>query len=100
MAQFSQLDELKTNSSLMIADEAYRFNARGRVLRPYEWAAMLTKSVPGNQEFITDTIKFIRCNEFKPSLILTVIATNGRLESLLTRKLGIRVQVEKISPCG
>ena len=100
MAQFSQLDELKTNSSLMIADEAHRFNARGRVLRPYEWAAMLTKSVPGNQEFITDTIKFIRCNEFKPSLILTVIATNGRLESLLTRKLGIRVQVEKISPCG
>ena len=100
MEQFSQLDELKMNSSLMISDEAYRFNARGRVLRSYEWAAMLAKSVPGDQEFVVEPTRFVRCDEFKPSLILTVIATNGRLESLLTRKLGIQVRVEKISPCG
>ena len=100
MEQFSQLDELKTNWSLMISDEAYRFNARGRVLRSYEWAAMLTKSVPGEKEFTVEPTRFVRCDEFKPTLILTVIATNGRLESLLTRKLGIQVRVEKISLCG
>ena len=100
MEQFLQLDELKMNSSLMISDEAYRFNARGRKLRSYEWAAMLAKSVPGDQEFVVEPTRFVRCDEFKPSLILTVIATNGRLESLLTRKLGIQVRVEKISPCG
>ena len=99
MHQFSQLDELKMNSNLMISDEAYRFNARGRGVRSYEWAAMLTKSDPGEKEFIAEPTKFVQCDEFKPTLILTVIAANGRLESLLTRKLGIQVQVEKISPC-
>jgi hypothetical protein len=98
--QFSELEELKTNSNLMISDDAFRFNARGRVLRPYEWEAMLAKSAHGDKEFTVELTRFVRCDEFKPTLLLTVIGTNGRLESLLTRKLGIRVQAEKILPCG
>jgi hypothetical protein len=100
MAKFSQLDELKANTNLMVSDEAIRFNARGRILRPYEWEAMLAKSVHGDKEFVVQLTDFVRCDEFKPTLILTIDGTNGRLESLLTGKLGIQVQVEEILPCG
>ena len=100
MDQFSELEELETNSNLMISDEAIRFNARGRVLRSYEWEAMLAKSAHGDKGFTVEIARFVRCDEFKPTLLLTINSTNGRLKSLLTRKLGIQVQVEEILPCG
>ena len=38
--------------------------------------------------------------KLKPTLILTVVAINGRLESLITRDRGIEIRVEEISPCN
>jgi hypothetical protein len=98
--QFSNIDLLKTNSQLMISDDALRFNARGRALRSYEWVAMLEKAHPNQDEFVVEPLRYIGCDEFKPTLILTIIAANGRLESLITRDLGIEIRVEEISPCN
>jgi hypothetical protein len=98
--QFSNIDALKTNSQVMISDDAFRFNARGRALRSYEWVAMLEKAHPNQDEFLVEPLRFVSCDEFKPTLILTIIAANGRLESLITRDLGIEIRVEEISPCN
>jgi hypothetical protein len=98
--QFSNIDVLKTNSHVMISDDAFRFNARGRSLRSYEWEAMLEKAHPDKGDFLVEPLRYVGCDEFKPTLILTVVATNGRLESLITRDLGIEIRVEEISPCS
>jgi hypothetical protein len=98
--QLSNIELLKMNNQLMISDDAVRFNARGRALRSYEWVAMLEKAHPNQGEFLVEPLRYIGCDEFKPTLILTVIATNGRLESLITRNLGIEIRVEEISPCS
>jgi hypothetical protein len=98
--QFSNIDALKTNSQVMISDDAFRFNARGRSMRSYEWEAMLEKAHPDEDEFLVEPLRYVSCDEFKPTLILTIIAANGRLESLITRDLGIEIRVEEISPCS
>ena len=98
--QFSNIDALKTNSQVMISDDAFRFNARGRSLRSYEWEAMLEKAHPDEGGFLVEPLRYVSCDEFKPTLILTVVAINGRLESLITRDLGIEIRVEEISPCN
>ena len=98
--QFSNIDALKTNSQVMISDDAFRFNARGRSLRSYEWEAMLEKAHPDEGAFLVEPLRYVSCDEFKPTLILTVVAINGRLESLITRDLGIEIRVEEISPCN
>jgi hypothetical protein len=98
--EFSNIDALKTNSQVMISDDAFRFNARGRALRSYEWVAMLEKAHPNQDEFVVEPLRYVSCDEFKPTLILTIIAANGRLESLITRDLGIEIRVEEISPCN
>jgi hypothetical protein len=98
--QFSNIDALKTNSQVMISDDAFRFNARGRSMRSYEWEAMLEKAHPDEDEFLVEPLRYVSCDEFKPTLILTIIAANGRLESLITRDLGIEIRVEEISPCN
>lgn len=97
--QFSKIDELNGNFQLMISDDATRFNARGRSLRAYEWVAMLEKARPSGGNYLAEPLRYVRCGEFQPTLILTVIATNGRLESLITRNLGVQVLVEEIRPC-
>jgi hypothetical protein len=98
--QFSNIDALKTNSQVMISDDAFRFNARGRSMRSYEWEAMLEKAHPDEGEFLVEPLRYVNCEEFKPTLILSVVAINGRLESLITRDLGIEIRVEEISPCS
>jgi hypothetical protein len=97
--QFAKIDLLKTNSQILILDDAVRFNARGRALRSWEWEAMLDKSQASNNNYLVEPLRYVSCDGFKPTLILTVVATNGRLESLITRDLGIEVRVEEISPC-
>jgi hypothetical protein len=98
--QFSKIDALKTNSQVMISDDALRFNARGRSLRSYEWEAMLEKANPDEGGYFVEPLRYVSCEGFKPTLILTVVAINGRLESLITRDLGIEILVEEISPCN
>ena len=98
--QLAKIEELKFNNQLMIYDDAIRFNARGRGLRSYEWVAILEKAHPNQGEFVVEPLQYVACDEFKPTLILTVTATNGRLESLITRNLGIEIGSTEISPCS
>ena len=98
--QFSKIKSLKSHSQVMIADDAKRFNARGRSLKPYEWTAMVKKAWPKGGDYSVETLKYVACDELKPTLILTISATNGRMESLITRDLGIEIGVTEISPCS
>jgi hypothetical protein len=98
--QFTKIDLLKTNRQILILDDAVRFNARGRALRSWEWEAMLEKSQTNSNNYLVEPLRYVSCDGFKPTLILTIAATNGRLKSLITRDLGIEIRVEEISPCN
>ena len=98
--QLAKIEELKFNNQLMISDDALRFNARGRGLRSYEWAAILEKAHPNQGKFVVEPLQYVNCGEFKPTLIITITASNGRLESLLTRNLGIEISVTEINTCS
>jgi hypothetical protein len=98
--QFSKIEALKTNSQVMISDDAFRFNARGRSLRSYEWTAMIEKAWPDSGDYLVEPLKYVECDEFKPTLILTISASKGRLASLITRDLGIEIGITEISPCS
>jgi hypothetical protein len=98
--QFSNIDALRSNNQVMIADDAFRFNARGRSLRSYEWTAMVEKAWPDSGDYLVEPLKYVACDEFKPTLILTISASNGRLASLIYRDLGIEIGITEISPCS
>jgi hypothetical protein len=98
--QLAKIEELKFNNQLMISDDALRFNARGRGLRSYEWAAILEKAHPNQGKFVVEPLQYVNCDDFKPTLILTITASNGRLESLLTRNLGIEISVTENNTCS
>jgi hypothetical protein len=97
---FSNIDALKTNSQVMISDDAFRFNARGRSLRSYEWTAMVEKAWPDRGDYRVEPLQYVACDEFNPTLILTISASNGRLAGLISRDLGIEIGVTEISPCS
>jgi hypothetical protein len=92
-------EELKNSSSILIDDTAVRFNARGRLIRFYEWEAMLEK-VFGDDSRKVSYLQYVNCEEFQPDAILHISAPNGRLESTLRRSVAVNLRVEKINPCG
>ena len=83
----------------LIDDQAPRFNARGRSIRSYEWDYMLKAANPGLQQ-TTDVLRYVDCSVLRPDSILVIQASNGKLETLLTRNPGITVSVQKISICN
>ena len=96
---FKGLPELRTVDAIMIDDQALRFNARGRKLRWFEWQGMIQFAVEREEPIIVEPLKFFDCAEFNPSEIVQISALNGRLKSLVTRDLEIRVSVIQIEPC-
>jgi hypothetical protein len=99
MAAMAENEDLKKVSSILIDDQAVRFNARGRLIRSYEWEAMLHKTF-GDDTRKVSYLQYVNCEEFKPDAILHISAPNGRLESTLKRSVSIDLYVEKINPCG
>jgi hypothetical protein len=91
--------DLKTVKSIYIDDQAVRFNARGRLIRSYEWVGMLEKALGGTAVKVS-YLQYPNCNEFQPDAILHISAPNGRLESTLRRSVAINISVERINPCG
>jgi hypothetical protein len=89
--------QLEGVSALVISDQARRFNARGRDLRAYEWAGMIYRAT--GQRFIVDGDSIQYCQESKPTRMLTITASNGRLRSLVTGTIGISVDVAKLTLC-
>jgi hypothetical protein len=99
MSQIARNEGLKNSSLILIDDTAVRFNARGRLVRSYEWEAMLEKVFGDDSRKVT-YLQYVNCEEFQPDAILHISAPNGRLESTLRRSVDIDLRVEKINPCG
>jgi hypothetical protein len=91
--------DLQSIQSVLIDDQAVRFNARGRLIRTYEWEGMLQKAL-GNDRIKVSYLQYVDCKEFQPDAILHINAPNGRLESTLRANVAIDLWVEKIDPCG
>ena len=91
--------DLKSVQSVLIDDQAVRFNARGRTIRSYEWEKMLQKAL-GTDHINVSYLQYVDCKEFQPDAILHINAPNGRLESTLRGKVVIDLSVEKIDPCS
>ena len=91
--------DLKSVQFVLIDDQAVRFNARGRLIRSYEWEKMLHKAL-GNDRIKVSYLQYVECKEFKPDAILHINAPNGRLESTLRGQVVIDLSVEKIDPCS
>jgi hypothetical protein len=99
MAEMVNNYDLRNSSSILIDDTAVRFNARGRLIRSYEWERMLEKVFGENSRKVS-YLQFVNCSEFEPDAILHISAPNGRLESTLRGKVVIDLRVEKINPCS
>ena len=91
--------DLKSVRSIYIDDQAVRFNARGRLIRAYEWEGMLDKAL-GSKSVKVSYLQYPDCNAFKPDAILHINAPNGRLESTLRGRVVIELSVERIDPCA
>ena len=91
--------DLKSVRAIYIDDQAVRFNARGRLIRSYEWEGMLEKVFGDNSRKVS-YLQYVNCAEFQPDAILRVSAPNGRLESTLRGNVAINISVERINPCG
>lgn len=91
--------DLQSVQSVLIDDQAVRFNARGRLIRSYEWEGMLQKAL-GDDQIKVSYLQYVDCKEFQPDAILHINAPNGRLESTLRARVAIDLWVEKIDPCG
>lgn len=93
-------DELKNSRIVMIDDSTERFNARGRFYRSYEWEGILSKALGENSISVISGKSYIDCRDpLIPDTLLTITARNGRLESTVSRDIGIELFVESIQPC-
>ena len=99
---FGSSSKIKESNVIMIDDQAKLFNARGRGIRSYEWEGML-RTLFGDENIKVIYTTYIDCGvpgTIIPDTRAVISATNGRLRALLTRKIGLQISVEKISPCA
>jgi hypothetical protein len=94
-----EVDRLNSFGTVLIDDQALRFNARGRRIRSYEWEAIMKDAI-GKGAPKADVLRFVDCESLKPDAILTITAANGKLMTLLTRSARIRVDITEISICS
>lgn len=104
LKQQEVIDELANSNILdgslfiLIDDQSLRFNARGRSLRTFEWNAILRAGDEKVARF-TEVSRYIDCTNFQPDVKLTITATNGRLRTLLTRNVGIELNIVPVDIC-
>mgnify|MGYP003341982136 FL=1 len=98
ITELKNFPELQDAKLVMFDDQATRFNARGRRLRPYEWKGILQEAFP-NHEIDADVIGLVRCTNSIPDYVVTILTTNGRLRALLTRDTGVQVNLERFIGC-
>ena len=95
-----QNSELSASKVIMIDDQAERFDARGRLVRAYEWDEMFVSAYGNDLKHAISGLSYVDCaSELIPDTLLTITATNGRFKATLLRDLGINVAVTKIDPC-
>ena len=99
ISQMSASKELLIDAkSIVLVDEAPQFNARDRLVRSYEWAAMVKRAIDLNIPVYGNSIKF--CEERSPSHLVTVSASQGRLHSLISGQIGVSVSFKQIETCS
>ena len=91
-------EQISGVSAVVILDESLRFNARGRWIRSYEWTAMLERATDFAIE--ADDGRIQNCEVVAATKMLTVTASNGRLKSLLTGRVGISVRASDLPNCS
>ena len=91
-------EQLSGVSTVVISDESLRFNARGRWIRSYEWTAMLERAT----DFVieADDGRIQNCEVAAATKMLTITASNGRLKSLLSGRIGISVRASDLPTCS
>jgi hypothetical protein len=97
----SNSDIVREGRVIMINDLAVRYNARGRLVRTYEWDGMLNRAF-GETNYKSVNYEYIDCSNSEnpvPDVLVTIDSSNGRFKSLLTSKIGINMTATKISPC-
>lgn len=98
IAAIQETNNIAPYEYLMVSDEAVRFNARGRSIRTYEWDAIFNEYSGGIPK-TTEINRYIDCQNFRPQVNVIIRATNGRFRALLTRNLGITLDVVPIDLC-
>jgi len=96
---FSKNTQLDGFERLLIEDNALRFNARGRSIRTYEWDRIISANTSGSDK-LTEVSRFIDCVSFSPQAKIVISASSGRLRALVTRNVGIAIDVVKVSICN
>lgn len=91
-------NDLQKYDFLLIDDQAVRFNARGRSVRTFEWNKILRGL--STLDKTTEVSRFIDCSSFQPEALVTISSTNGRLRALVTRNVGVVLDVRPISICS
>jgi len=98
----SNSDIVREGHLIMINDLAVRYNARGRLVRTYEWNGMLNRAF-GETNYKSAYYEYIDCSNSEipvPDVLVTIDSSNGRFKSLLTNHVGINIIATKISPCA
>ena len=98
----SNSDVVREGHLIMINDLAVRYNARGRLVRTYEWNGMLNRAF-GETSYKSAYYEYVDCNNPElpiPDVLVTIDSGNGRFKSLLTNHVGINIIATKISPCA
>ena len=88
---------------VMVIDtpSAQRFNARGRVIRPYEWEVMLSEALNGQKVKVVNSDQVL-CwvpDQIIPQSIIQVFATADPSRALITGDVGVSVAVTEMNPC-
>ena len=97
IAEAAKSDLLDESNFLLVNDQAIRFNARGRSVRTFEWDRILRGNSKLNKT--TEISRFIDCTSFRPDALVTITADYGRLRALLTRHVGVRLEVLPVTIC-
>jgi len=95
----SENDDIRQATAILVDDSTTRFNARGRLIRSYEWESMLASALRDDGRKITK-LDYFDCLEFQPDALVRISSPDGRLLSTLRGKVSINITVEKINPCG
>ena len=94
----SSNNDVKKFHSVLIDDQALRFNARGRSIRSFEWDKILQMANPGLNQ-TSDVFRYVDCSSPRPEAIIRINATNGRLRALVFNDVGVTIEVLPIEAC-
>jgi len=100
MSEYRNLSDL---DRVMVIDtpSAEHFNARGRSIRTYEWEAMLSQALGGQQVKVVNSDQIL-CwvpDQIIPQSIIQVSATADPKKTVFTGDAGIAVMVIAMNPC-